>query len=177
MRRQSLRLRALLDSSLHCLAQLRDDWVQPIQQLQQILPSPADGANWNDSSCCLSIRRNRLLHRKPSFSATACQLTHDPRTRLHHTVPMPKSLPQITVLQNDVRTVLAPICPDVIVWALAWRGNAAHRQVGSQQAAIPPETLCFDAIIRLSFYKPNPSKDPKPSKTRSLHCPSRRTSH
>jgi hypothetical protein len=31
----------------------------------------AHGANWNDSSCCRSVRHNRFLHRRPSFRATA----------------------------------------------------------------------------------------------------------
>ena len=41
MGRQSLCLRALLDFLLYRLAQLRDGWIQPIEQLQQLVPPPA----------------------------------------------------------------------------------------------------------------------------------------
>src|ERR1700730_4957711 len=71
---QTLGLRTLLHFLFDRLTQFSDRRVQSIQQLQQIVPSPARPQGY------------RL------------QLVHDPGACLHHAVPVPQPLPQITIL-------------------------------------------------------------------------------
>src|ERR1700685_2771141 len=110
MGRQSLRLGKLLHFPLHRLAQLRDGWVQPIQQLQQVVPSPAGPRSQRERFQARTFRTPQpLLTSQPFVQRYRLQLIHDPRTRLHHAVAMPQQLPQVTVLparHPDARKVI-----------------------------------------------------------------------
>src|SRR6478672_12200086 len=100
MGQQALGLRTLLHFLLDRLRQLRDRRVQSIQQLQQILPSPARPRS---ESKCLQLLSSRfpkqfLLAAETFVQGHRLQLVHHPRARLHHAVPVPHQLSQISIL-------------------------------------------------------------------------------
>jgi hypothetical protein len=99
MRPQSPRLRTLLGFLLDRLAQLRDRRVESIHQLQQIVPSPAGPRSQSE---CFQLLPS-VLPPQPLLAAQAfvqrhrLQLIHNPGARLHHAVPMPQQLPQVSI--------------------------------------------------------------------------------
>ena len=85
---------------LNRLTQFLDRRVQPIQQLQQILSSPArPGCQPERLQLLASLLPPQSLLAAQAFVQRHClQLIHDSGARLHHAVPVPQQLPQIAIL-------------------------------------------------------------------------------
>jgi len=99
MGHQTSRLGKLLGLLLNRVTH-RDGRVQSIQQLQQIAP-PLAGPRSQPKCFQLlspSVSPQSLLAAQSFVERHRLQLIHDPRARLHHAVPVPKQLPQISVL-------------------------------------------------------------------------------
>jgi hypothetical protein len=90
MRRQPLRLRALLDFLLYRLAQLGDRGIQPIEQLQQLVPPPVRPRSQSKRFQSLPLASPQPLLAAQTFvQRNRLQLIHDPGAGLHHAVAMP----------------------------------------------------------------------------------------
>src|SRR5215467_4793999 len=110
MGRQSLRLGTLLHLLLHRLAQLRDDRIPSIQQLQQVVPSPAGPRSQGERLKLRTLGAPQPLLTTQTFvQRYRLQLIHDPAAGLHHAVTMPQQFPQIWVPSwenRDLRKVV-----------------------------------------------------------------------
>src|SRR5215510_4502668 len=86
MRHQALRLRTLLYFLLDGLTQLGDGWVESIQQLQQIVSSPARPPSQGKRLELLpsAFPPQPLLADKALVECHRLQLVHDAGARLHH---------------------------------------------------------------------------------------------
>src|SRR5512144_644 len=100
MRREPLRSRTLASFFLHALAQLCNPRAQAIKQLQQIVPSLTGPGRQPHTLQLLSspFSPQAFLTADSLIQRHRLQLIHQPRAHLHHPVPVPQQLPQITVL-------------------------------------------------------------------------------
>src|SRR5882724_6217622 len=111
MRSQPLRRRTVLDFAFDRLGQLRNRRVETIQQLQQIMPSPARPRSQRERFQLLpsALAPQLFLAVQAFVQHHRLQLIHDARARLHHAMPVPQQLPQIAVLpagHPDLRKVI-----------------------------------------------------------------------
>src|ERR1700690_3967862 len=111
MRSQPLRRRVVLHFAFDGLRQLRNRWIQAVQQVQQIASSPARPRSQRERFQLLpsALAPQLLLAVQTFVQRHRLQLIHDSRARLHHAMPMPQQLPQIPVLpvrHPDLRKVI-----------------------------------------------------------------------